>query len=80
MKKIKSILFSFIVFGLLCVANCAIAQDDPCNDPFNPNPDDPACDPDIYVPIDDGVYFLLAGGILVGYQLIKRRNQFQQPN
>lgn len=45
-----------------------------CNDPLNPNPDLPDCDPDIYVPIDDGVYFVLFAGLVIGYQLLKRNN------
>ncbi|WP_026903738.1 PID-CTERM protein-sorting domain-containing protein [Pedobacter glucosidilyticus] len=51
----------------------SLAQEDPCNDPFNPNPDDPACDPDIYVPIDGGVSALLVGGILLGARAYRNR-------
>jgi hypothetical protein len=73
LKTTKSILLKlFLIVGLL-MAGSTFAQEDPCNDPFNPNPDDPNCDPDIFVPIDDGVYFLLAAGVIVGYQLIKKR-------
>ncbi|OAQ38620.1 hypothetical protein A5893_14505 [Pedobacter psychrophilus] len=56
------------------ISSSSFAFDD-CSDPLNPNPDLPDCDPDIYVPIDDGVYFILIAGILIGYQVLKNKKQ-----
>ena len=51
-----------------------------CSDPLNPNPDFPDCDPDIYVPIDDGVYFIMIAGIIMGYTLLKQKKTIEGPS
>lgn len=71
-KSIFKPTISKIILVLLFFSAPVFAQVD-CDDPFNPNPDDPACDPDIYVPIDDGVYFILAAGVIIGYSILKKR-------
>jgi hypothetical protein len=71
---IKKAIHTILLFAFLTLPLWSLAQEDPCNDPFNPNPDDPACDPDIYVPIDGGVSALLVGGILLGVRTYRNRN------
>lgn len=70
---IKKAFYTIFMLAFLALPLWSFAQDDPCNDPFNPNPDDPACDPDIYVPIDGGVSALLVGGILLGVSAYRNK-------
>ena len=60
----KSILLLFFVFTSALSFGQA-----PCPDPLDPF----TCDPDIEVPIDDGVYFIIAAGMIIGYTLLKRK-------
>ncbi|MBK0382121.1 hypothetical protein I5M32_04040 [Pedobacter sp. SD-b] len=60
----------FFIFSFIFLSSSGYAFDD-CSDPLNPNPDLPDCDPDLYVPIDDGVYFILIAGIVIGYKAFK---------
>jgi hypothetical protein len=71
---IKKALNTILMLAFIASPLWSLAQEDPCNDPFNPNPDDPACDPDIYVPIDGGVSALLVGGILLGVRAYRNKN------
>lgn len=61
----------FLLAAFLLITSASFGYQD-CNDPLNPNPDFPDCDPDIYVPIDDGVYVLIAAGLIMGYQLLRK--------
>ena len=73
LRKGKTRYKAVIIFLMLFASSASYAYQEDCNDPLNPNPDFPDCDPDIYVPIDDGVYFILIAGILIGYKLLNQK-------
>jgi hypothetical protein len=72
----KSIYKVIFIVGIFFLSFASFAAPN-CSDPLNPNPDLPDCNPDIPVPLDDGVYFLLAAGILIGYTLLKQKRELK---